>query len=722
MAGLPSDRPIPGSPLLDPAIGTPTPPVLTGPIPAVPPAAPPALPGPLVQAAGVAPQPPTMPEPQSAEAIREDIPEGEPEIGQPEEGDTSKVTSPDELIEIEGEGDVSKVTEGEPVFEGEAEYPPKHWFQKEDWMAPIKENVQQKEQEAQAAKAEQESIAAKQEAQMLAKMSPEQRQLYLRDKELSRITREKEAAAEAMAAAEQAKNAKLYAEGVQAAQDQEKRIAAADEAMEKAHKEATDKRQALDMEAIKIANTEIDPNRGFTRLSAARQIALVAAAGIQGFLNTRHRGKGGAAAAGAGTPIIDVVNGMLERDMQAQAQGIANRQQILGQRRSIVEEQWNAEKDMRDHRYKSAATYYEIAKNKINAISLQYDNPRITAKLAETKADLDYWKMTEQEKYERETKKASLDEQQARSQMAVSWANAAETQRHNRVEEGLQAAGLLQEGAKISMMGAKGPGTEEKREARLAGEAENARAVTGKYGETLGLAKTPEDAVKAKNVVQFKNQLHTLAIKGKKLFAQGWSPPGTPLRAEQESWVTSWAQVRRFAAGDTSAPNATDRKNWGIDEGLSLADKPELIMSAYEDALGNGRVVLRQNGISTEALEKEGFLKPKKEAGATSRTEKSLFMDDDGNVSDDPRGRPLDADQAKAYLEEQARIDEQIRNRKAGMMQVPGPFGPQWVKNPWAPKRDDFVGRAYNGVMPTYAPGQQPAKETQSSGPGATSD
>lgn len=493
------------------------------------------------------------------------------------------------------------------------------------------------------------------------------------EEQLGDIAQQQAKAYADIAAADKAENAYNQAEGVRIAKEAEEKQAAADQALETAHTEATRKRQELDIEAVKIANTKTDPNRAIANMSLGKKIALIIAAGLQGYRN------GAMGKAGAQNNIMDFLNGMIDQDLKAQQMDIANRTTMLGTRGALNTQQWGAEMDMHTMRYKSVATHYEMAKNQMQATALQFNNPRIDAKLALNHAELDKWKLGEQDTYEAAMRKASLERQQFAEEKRVNQANEAREGR-------LDAESLRRyEQERADAAKPKPLTTQEETERRHAEKEERLRIVTSSKGEDIVKADTDDDAKAANRVLLYNKQMNELAKDGIKLFKDGYAFDAGTRRGLQQAWIAQWATLRRYASGDTSAPNANDQKIWGIDDDKWIRDNPAIILDQLKTARKMGHAVLEKTRVPLEWRRKEGFIGQDEEDIPTpGHTEPVLFVDDKGVVSRDRSGSPMTPEASKEWLDKHGGFlndEEQLRGGKPG---VDRPMtGEELFKAPW---------------------------------------
>jgi hypothetical protein len=242
------------------------------------------------------------------------------------------------------------------------------------------------------------------------------------------------AAVEAKAQALREKNDYLAAQGLQAASDYSTRQAEADRMYMDAYKEAKTKRAQLDKEALDIANTKIDPRRAWHNASFGAQVFVAVTAALTG-ATTRSVQTGQ-------NPVLDSVNGILDRDMKAQQLELENRTNMLGVRRGLLADDLAAGRDLLDYQYKSAMAAYDMAKNAMTSYALKYDNAALTANVMEQNAKIDDAKREWQMNYEAAKRKEALEREKFRQENARGWKGLSlhqqqldEQKRHNQAEE-----------------------------------------------------------------------------------------------------------------------------------------------------------------------------------------------------------------------------------------------------------------------------------------------
>lgn len=168
-----------------------------------------------------------------------------------------------------------------------------------------------------------------------------------------------------------AKNQAESEQGIRLAQDMQRRQASADSMYMQTYQDAKNKRAQLDREAQDIANQKIDPDRAWHSMSFGAQVLSGISAALVG-LTTRRAMTGQ-------NHVVDMLNGMAQRDMEAQKMDLETRIGVLGQRRGLLADDLAAGRDMLDFQYKSNAAAYEMGRNAIKSYVMQFDNPAILA-------------------------------------------------------------------------------------------------------------------------------------------------------------------------------------------------------------------------------------------------------------------------------------------------------------------------------------------------------
>lgn len=430
--------------------------------------------------------------------------------------------------------------------------------------------------------------------------------------------------------AEQEKNAYLAQEGARIAAEQDAARSKADAIQMQAFTEAKTKRAQLDQEAQDIANTRIDPNRADKARGTAGNLFLGLMAGLVG---ASRQGM-----ATGKNSIVDFVNAEAERDMQAQQADVNTRLGALQQRRGILGEQEDADQKRLDFSYKSINAHYETAKNYITSIAMQYDNKALTAKAMDQIQSLKDEQLKLGMGYEQQTRANAI----AKSQNALGWYNA-------------QTARMGEEGqTEARRLAATKENTEAEREKRNAATEYRGREIRGNDGRTVGLAKTEKEQEQANTVITNNANLQKLYEDGKQLFKDGYAMPAGERRLRQQTWAKNWAEARRHAAGDNSAPNQNDQTNWGVEADRFFGSNETIIDQAFKNARETSIAVLKHSGVPDEELKREGLIDPP-EAPTPGVTDTAYFQDESGNINTEGRGRPLSNEETRA--EEKRRGD-----------------------------------------------------------------
>jgi hypothetical protein len=298
------------------------------------------------------------------------------------------------------------------------------------------------------------------------------------------------AAVEAKAQALREKNDYLAAQGLQAASDYSTRQAEADRMYMDAYKEAKGKRAQLDKEALDIANTKIDPRRAWHDASFGAKVFVAVTAALTG-ATTRAVQTGQ-------NPVLDSVNGILDRDMKAQQMELENRTNMLGVRRGLLADDLAAGRDLLDYQYKSAMAAYDMAKNAMTSYALKYDNAALTADVMEQNAKIDDAKREWQMNYEAAKRKEALEREKWKQENARGWKGLSlhqqqldEQKRHNQAEE--NAAKTV--GPNAAMINATREGEKDRRERLiLRGKTKDGRQLYAKDKEAATKVNEEADA------------------------------------------------------------------------------------------------------------------------------------------------------------------------------------------------------------------------------------
>lgn len=458
---------------------------------------------------------------------------------------------------------------------------------------------------------------------------------------VARSGAQKRQADQNLAEAEQDKNENLAREGIRIAQDRDKAQAVADQAYHTAHEEAKARRLKLDAELLDAQNTKIDPNRARDQMPMGKRVAMAITSALIGFTDR-------SVMSGGKNAMVDQLNSMAEADIDAQKFDIQNRKQAIGMRSGLVNDQMQDDQAMLDMEYKSFNQHYETAKAQLTAESLRWDNPIISAKAEARRIEINDAQVALIQGYESKTRELNYQH----GQDAIK----------NRQEDrkiGIQAGHLalsrqIEADKKLKPPERDVPGEREDREA--AAELRK-RQIRGANGDTIGLANTEVEERMANQVVTHRGSLTELYKRGRELFKDDWAAPGTKRREQQDSWNANWAQERRMASGDISAPNVRDNEIWGIKTGQMMGDNMDVLDESYNNAVRLGRSVLKHSGVKDEVLNSEGFVLPD-ESVPTSTIEEVVSYDNEHGYNTQGYGTPLDAKETAAY--------QQQRDRAAG--------------------------------------------------------
>ena len=226
----------------------------------------------------------------------------------------------------------------------------------------------------------------------------------------------------------------------------------------KVRQEAAVKAQAateqLATDAVKLANTEVDPDRWWHSRSTGQKIAGYIAAIVGGFAANNNGGRNIG---------LEAINREIDNDIDAQKANIANRRQGLDLRRGLIADQTGAANDA----YRQVETVriaaWENVTNQLTAEAQQYD-PRGTAALKiggyirnvrqYQAAAIAKWHEGEVKRLEGEAKvKLEADKQAETKRDNIARVNAQNygtsvQDKHNRATETIDAGKLVNETAK----------------------------------------------------------------------------------------------------------------------------------------------------------------------------------------------------------------------------------------------------------------------------------
>lgn len=614
MAGLPLDRPIPGAPLIDP-LGAQGVPGVVVPVPPAPP------------------------------------PTGLPGLGLPETDPLAGLPPPPEPQGYQFDA------AGEPM-----PWPPADWFATPEGVpteyqgqdVPVIENAPPPPATTQAGpeglaaleQARQEGVppaAAQTQATPTGGLNAPRQSTG--DPYLDTVNEAADVRARAAvqaAEAEKQKNAYLSEEGVRAAKDQSARQAAADATYLQVTQEAKAKRAELEQEARDIADTKIDPKRAWHNQSFGAQLFTMVAAGLYG-ATTRGMQTGQ-------NPVLDAVNKMVERDLQAQQQDIENRKSGLGIRRGLLADELAAGRDMLDVQYKSLNAAYDTAMNQAKAYALRFDNPVIDAKTNTFIADTMERKATLGMQYQQAAEQREYDRKQDAIRNAQTWTQIAEARRAR--ADAAQERNVRAE-----------------REDREAAKERNERSIIShkETGKVIGQANSKEAAEDARKIIQNNGRLTALYERGKELFKDGRADnPASDLYRQQKAFDTQWVNATKTADGDFSAPNATDFESRGVFGGLTSMNPLAALEEGYRNGRAQGAAALRPY-LDDDTLIAEGFVSPPQKDDAEGNrnpvvTAKTplVYRDATGELNREGRGTPLDPETSKGLIERWEREDREI--------------------------------------------------------------
>lgn len=279
-----------------------------------------------------------------------------------------------------------------PMPEGQPppEYPPKAWF---GAPPPVADEVEgapeapafpesEVKPPAAAQQAGPQAMAALDQAraqgmpeeQREAQLSPEERYA----KHMGEAENAQEKALQAKADTEKQQNEALASGGMAIAANAIRQQDAADKEYFQTYQAARQKRQELDAEAERIANSPIDRKRAFRDMGMGAKIGLAITAFLNG-MTTR-------AVTTGQNPMTSMLNQMVEDDMKAQEMDLENRTRMLGVRRGLLADDLEQGKSLLEARYKSIATANKLADQYLQAYALQFNNPAIDARVAAERA------------------------------------------------------------------------------------------------------------------------------------------------------------------------------------------------------------------------------------------------------------------------------------------------------------------------------------------------
>ncbi len=122
--------------------------------------------------------------------------------------------------------------------------------------------------------------------------------------------------------------------------------------------------QKLNQDIDDAVNTQVDPRRRFANADTGEKLAWFASAAIGGFLNP-----------GGPNSTIASMEREIERDINAQVAGMENRRAMLGQKRTLLQDEIAAGNDAHDAILKHVAATWENAAKQIEAQGMKFDSP-----------------------------------------------------------------------------------------------------------------------------------------------------------------------------------------------------------------------------------------------------------------------------------------------------------------------------------------------------------
>jgi hypothetical protein len=377
---------------------------------------------------------------------------------------------------------------------------------------------------------------------------------------------------------------------------------------------------ALEAERQAIAKTPIDNHQWYNNLSEGQKAVGMIGAFVGGMMSVRS---------GTGkNDFTDWMDSQAAQNIASQKAMLANRQEALGHGESMYGKllQRYGDERVADEMY--ASSMYKSMGDQALAQAAQYDSPK-----ARENATMMAIQAGQRANAALQAAATAQQEAALRSQQVGIQGYEARTGRMNaetaRMNEQDDAA------AKKAALDAKAAG--------------KGMPVIGSKGQVIGYATSEKGQEAARQVVTSKQQLDVLYKRGLELFKDGWARPGSETRARQDAWNGNWAQARRLASGDTSAPNKDDAVKWGLDTGATLTNQNMAVLDeSYNNARDLAAAALGPYGVDEKTLTEEGYIPPPKPP-TPGETVPILYQDEHGNVSNDPSGSPLSPEETAAW-------------------------------------------------------------------------
>lgn len=490
--------------------------------------------------------------------------------------------------------------------------------------------------------------------------------------------------------AEKTKNLYLSEEGSRAAQDRAARTAAAEKEYRDVYTEARAHRAQLDQEAQAIASQKTDPRRVWNNMSFGAQLATGIAAALVGA--TTQSIKSGH------NSVLDAIDKQVEQDLQAQQADLDNRWKSNTVRRGLLADDLAAGRDMLDVQYKALNVAYDTAMDHAKSYALRFDNPVIDARTntfiadaLERKAQLAHDMQTQKEKQIYDRRQKAFDNAlELRKQKFV------ETNAEANRQNALELAGMRGQG-KVSAQEA----AAHKEQESLILDPHGDPIPDGKGG--FAHASGPTEAGKARENFGAKWLLYkhvddyTKAVEEAGRGFAGWGPAAksdkmAELQAMHANLVTEFNEakdLKRLSAEDIHLVGGDIiPEPSSLMHGSNPAPAARKARSMFRDQLNNEMQtqwgVHDKDWVGTyETAHPEEFKPNATEAAGNQQGktfERGYFIDDNGQINRDGRGKTISEDDYNYYLRERA--------KEEGLIKRPPP-------STHAPSADEEMDRMY---------------------------
>lgn len=369
----------------------------------------------------------------------------------------------------------------------------------------------------------------------------------------------------------------------------------------------------LETERQAIANTKIDDTQWYNSKSDGQKASMVIGAFMGGMLSV---------STGSGkNDFTDWMDAQVRQNIESQKAMIANRQESLGHGEQMYGKLAQRYNDERTADEMFASAMYTSIGHEAAAQAAQFDSPKAK-------------------------ENAMMMSIQAGQRANQALQNAAVAQQESDLKK--QQVGIQGYEARTGRMNAETQRMNEQDDAAAKKAALEAKAagkglpVTGSKGQIIGYANSEEGQKAGRQVVSSKLQLDVLYKRGLELFKGGWANPGSEERARQDAWNANWAQARRLASGDTSAPNKDDAVKWGLDTSRTLTNQNMAVLDeSYNNARDLAAAALGPYGVDEKTLEAEGYIPPPK-APTPGKADPILYYDEATKTyNSEGRGTPL---------------------------------------------------------------------------------